>query len=333
MIWMTYCSNWLMHFDAISNCLPRIGGRATCNMETGALDIRARGRRVELSAQFGLFKPTGGVGYAQQLSGNVVFFIGWRPYSNRVWPLSFDKRSFKAFCSANGVPVPRLWTRPEDVEADVLIKRAVSSFSEGISGPYTPAAVKSSGRALANGEFFEEFILGDILKVWYWNAAPVCLEVIPMPTVTGDGLRTLRQLIKRIKVPHVDCDWEECQAIGEYQGLSLDAVVPHGRRALVEFRYQSLLHPVATDFPNTNVLAKFAATPLMEQLCRSGEVFWRGIPERVRQNTLFTVDGILDGNGTARFLEINSNPAAHPDVYPAMLEELFAAPGELACLQ
>ena len=325
MLWMTYGSNWFIHFGAISKCLPKIGGRATCNMETGALDIRARGRRVELFPQFGMFRPTGGMGYAQALLENVQFFIGWRPYFNRVWPLSFDKRSFKAFCSANGVAVPRLWARSEDVEADVLIKRGVSSFSEGISGPYESAVVKSSGRALANGEFFEEFILGDIIKVWYWNAAPVCLEVVPMPTVTGDGTRTLRQLIKRIKIPHIECDWEACQAIGEYQGLSLDAVVPNGREVLVEFRYQSILHPVLPEFPNTNVLAKFADTPLMEQLRRSGEVFWRGIPDGLRQDTLFTVDGILDRTGTARFLEINSNPAAHPDVYQPMLEGLFAA--------
>ena len=330
MLWMTYGTNWFLHFGAISKYLPKIGARATCNMETGALDIRARGRRVELFPQFGLFRPVGGVGYAQALIESAQFFVGWRPYYNRVWPLSFDKRTFKAFCSANGLAVPRLWTRPEDVEADVLIKRAVSSFSEGISGPYAAAAVKSSGRALANGEFFEEFIPGDIIKVWYWNAAPVCLEVLPMSTVTGDGTRTLRQLIRRIQIPYTGCDWQACQTIGEYQELSLDAVVPSGRQVLVDFRYQSILRPVLPEFPNTNVLAKFAGTPLMEQLSRSGEVFWHGIPEGVRQHTLFTVDGILDRNGTARFLEINSNPAAHPDVYPAMLEGLFAV-GDLAC--
>jgi hypothetical protein len=51
-------------------------------------------------------------------------------------------------------------------------------------------------------------------------------------------------------------------------------------------------------------------------------VFWRGIPEGVRQNTLFTVDGILDRTGVARFVEINSNPAVHPDAYLPMLEGL-----------
>jgi hypothetical protein len=324
MLWMTYGANWFIHFRAICECLPAIGGRATCNMETGTLDIRARGRRVELHPQFGLFRPTGGVGYSPALVESAQFFIGWRPYFNRVWPLSFDKRSFKAFCSANGVAVPRLWTRAEEVEAPVLIKRAVSSFSEGIRGPFAPAAVTSSGLTLTTGEFFEEFVPGDIIKVWYWNAAPVCLEVLPMPTVTGDGTRTLRQLVKRIAIPHIECDWQECQAIVEYQGLSVDAVVPEGREVFVDFRYRSILHPVATDFPNTNVLATFAATPLMDQLRRSGEVFWLGIPEAHRQNTLYTVDGILDRTGTARFLEINSNPAAHPDVYPAMLESLFA---------
>jgi hypothetical protein len=324
MLWMTYHCNWFIHFEAVSKCLAQLAGRATCNMETGALEIRARGRKVELFAQFGLFPPTGGIAYAQALLDNALFFIGWRPYRSRVWPLSFDKRSFKAFCSANGVAVPRLWMRSEDVEADVLVKRGVSSFSEGISGPYAVAAAKSSGRVLAQGEFFEEFIHGDIIKVWYWNAAPVCLEVLPMPTVIGDGTHTLRQLIRGIKIPHIDCDWQACQAIAEYQGLTLDGVVPQGQRAVVEFRYQSLLHPVNSEFPNTNVLAKFATTPLMEQLRSSGEVFWRGIPEAVRQDTLYTVDGILDRTGTARFLEINSNPAAHPDVYQPMLQGLFA---------
>jgi hypothetical protein len=326
MYWMAYGTNWFIHFRAISECLQRMDGRANCNMETGALDVRARGRRVELLPQFGLFRP-GGIGYSQTLLDNTHFFIGWRPYVNRFWPLSFDKRAFKAFCRGNGVAVPRQWNRAEEVEADVLIKRGVSSFSEGINGPYSSSAVKASSRAPANGEFFEEFIAGDIIKVWYWNATPVCLEVFPMPTVTGDGTRTLRQLIRRIKVPHADADWSALQAIAEYQELSLDSVVPDGRRVLVEFRYQSILHPVSPDFPNLNVLASFAGTPLMEQLCGSGEIFWRGIPEPMRQNTLFTVDGILDRKGTARFVEMNSNPAVHPDAYAQMLQGLF----EIAC--
>ena len=322
MYWMAYGTNWFIHFRAVSECLRRIGGRASCNMETGALDIRAGGRRVELLPQFGLFRP-GGIAYSQTLLETTSFFIGWRPYVNRVWPLSFDKRAFKAFCRGNGVPVPRQWSRPEDVEADVLIKRGVSSFSEGINGPFTPAAVKSSGRTLASGEFFEEFIPGDIIKVWYWNATPACLEVIPMPTVKGDGTRTLRQLVMRAKVPHVQPDWSALQVLAEYQGLSLDTVPPEGRQVLVEFRYASILHPPSPDFANLNVLARFADTPLMDQLRASGEIFWRGIPEPVRQNTLFTVDGILDREGTARFVEINSNPSAHPDVYRVMLDGLF----------
>jgi hypothetical protein len=323
MLWMAYATNWFIHFRVISECLAKIGGRATCDMETGALDVRARGRRLQLFPQFGLFRP-GGVGYSTTLSEATEFFVGWRPYVNRFWPLSFDKRAFKEFCRGNGVSVPRQWDRPEDVEADVLLKRGVSSFSEGISGPYTMDAARRSGRKPASGEFFDEFIAGDIMKIWYWNSTPVCLEVIPMPTVTGDGLRTLRQLITRIKVPRVLGDPQVWQTIAEYQGLSLDTVVARGRRVLAEFRYASILHPVQTDFPNTNVLGKYAGTPLMDQLRRSGEVFWRGIPEAARQDSLFTVDAILARNGTAYFLEINSNPALHPDVYPPMLESLFA---------
>lgn len=322
MYWMAYGTNWFIHFRAVSECLRQIGGRAQCNMETGALDVRARGRRVELFPQFGLFH-SGGIGYSQTLLETTEFFVGWRPYVNRFWPLSYDKRAFKAFCRGNGVAVPRQWQRPEEIEADVLIKRGVSSFSEGINGPYTPEAIRRLGRVLANGEFFEEFIPGDIIKVWYWNTTPVSLEVLPMPTVVGDGTRLLRQLINRIKAPHANANWQAWQTIAEYQGLSLDSVVPKGRQVLVEFRYQSMLHPALPDFPNLNVLTKFAGTPLMEQLHESGEVFWRGIPAAQRQNTLFTVDGILGADGTARFVEINSNPTVHPDAYQPMLESLL----------
>jgi hypothetical protein len=325
MLFAIYGTNWITHFRAVSACLPRIGGRAACNMETAALEIKARGRRVELFPQFGLFRQGGGLGYSQTLTETTSFFVGWRPYVNRVWPLSFDKRAFKAFCRDNGVSVPRQWNRPEDVDADVLIKRGVSSFSEGIKGPYTPEAVKRLDYALANGEFLEEFIPGDIIKVWYWNSTPVSLEALPMPTVTGDGIRTVRQLIRRSKLPHIEGEWPVWQAVAEHQGFSLDAVVPAGHQVRVEFRYQSLLHPVETDFPNSNALPKYAGTPLMNQLRRSGEVFWRGLPETVRQNTLYTVDGILDGQGTAHFLEINSNPTVHPDAYPPMFESLFAS--------
>lgn len=321
---MAYSTNWITHFRAVSQCLGRIGGRATCDMETGALEIRARGRKVQLLPQFVIFRPGGSIGFTQTLIEGVALFAGWRPYVNRVWPLSFDKRAFKAFCRSNGVAVPRQWSRSEDVEADVLIKRGVSSFSEGISGPYTREALRHSHPEPAEGEFFEEFIPGDIVKVWYWNATPVCLEVLPMPTVIGDGTRTLRQLINRIKVAHTDGDWSAWQATAEYQGFSLDAVVPSGRKILVEFRYRSVLHPVSPDFPNLNVLTQFANTPVMDQLQRSGEVFWRGIPEGIRQNTLFSVDGILDRAGTIRFVEINSNPSMHPDVYRPMLDGLFA---------
>jgi hypothetical protein len=324
MLFAIHGTNWIVHFGAVQKCLQAMGGRAICNMETGALEIRARGRKVGLFPQFGLFKYGGGIGYTQTLLDTAEFFVGWRPYVGRTFPFAFDKRAFKAFCRGNGVAVPRQWVLPQEVETDVLIKRGVSSFSEGIMGPFTPAAVQRLGRTLADGEFLEEFIAGDIIKVWYWNATPVCMDVLPMPSVTGDGRRTLRQLINRIKFPHIQGDWSAWQAIAEYQGMTLDHIVTQGQRVLAEFRYQCILHQVATEFPNTNVLANYAGTPLMQQLRRSGEVFWRGIPENVRSNILFTVDGILDRAGKAHFVEINSNPTVHPDAYAPMLEGLIA---------
>jgi D-alanine-D-alanine ligase-like ATP-grasp enzyme len=68
---------------------------------------------------------------------------------------------------------------------------------------------------------------------------------------------------------------------------------------------------IATSSPGTS------ATPLGEELRTVGKVLWQTIPEELRQGVLFTVDAVLDDQGQLWLLETNSNPAVHPDVYPA----------------
>ena len=321
---MNYSINFVVHMHALQQCLAKFGGRAKFSEDLGKLEVRAKGRSVQLYAQFG-HMHNGSFSYSQHLTGQSEAFVGWRPYVNRVWPLAVDKRAFKEFCVAHGLPTPRRFARPEDVSTDVLVKRGISSFSQGILGPFTPAAVKSSGRVLTDGEFFEEFIDGQSHKIWYWNDEPVCLETVPLPRVEGDGRRTLRQLINRAKFPGAPAEWDVWEPIAAWQGLMLDSVVAAGRRVLVEFRYRSSLHPFG--FENLNTLSSYAGSPAVSLLREAGRTFGKQIPESIRQNTLYTVDAMSDASGAFHFLELNCNPVAHPDTYLPMFTSLF---GEVA---
>ncbi len=326
---MAYSTDLITHLRAVTDEVAKFGGRVQVNTNTYALEVRARGRTVEMLAQFGTAKD-GVIGYSQPLTVEAEFFVGWRPYFNRVWPLSFDKRTFKDYCHANRLLTPRHWMSAQAVTAPVLMKHAKASFSQSITGPYTPQVVKAENRTLGEAEFFEEFIHGDIVKIWYWNDLPVVMEKLPMPTVTGDGRRTLRQLVNRAKFPNAPGDWLTWEAVARYQGHSLDAVVPAGQPVLVEFRYRSVLHPF--EFANRNVL-KEQSTALMRQLREAGPLFWAAIPESIRQDTLYTVDAIADAQDQLWFLEVNCNPVSHPDTYLPMLESVFGALGARALPQ
>jgi hypothetical protein len=78
---------------------------------------------------------------------------------------------------------------------DVIVKRSASSFGAQIRGPFR----SSLGQPLIApaGEYFERFIPGTIAKIWYWDAAPVCMETERMPSVRGDGVSTIRELAAR----------------------------------------------------------------------------------------------------------------------------------------
>ncbi|HEY4210834.1 MAG TPA: hypothetical protein VGM84_05120 [Steroidobacteraceae bacterium] len=322
---MTYSVSFLAHLRAIKECLPKFEASARCNLRTGGLEIRARGRCVELHPQFA-FPQNGSIAYSLKLEAHMEFFVGWRPYVNRVWPLSYDKKSFKDFCAQSGLRTPRSWQQAQSVSENVLVKHATSSFCRGISGPFTQEGLKGANRALQQGEFFEEFIQGDIVKVWYWNANPVALEVLPMPTVTGDGSSSLRKLLGRKAVAHLPGnDWDVWAAVAAFQGLTLDSVIAAGKKVLVDFRYLSSLHPFAPNAQNLNVLADYEGTPLMNQLRAAGKPFWEAIPAEIRPDTLYSIDAMIDGQRNALFLEMNCNPAVHPDAYAAMFESLFGA--------
>ena len=121
--------------------------------------------------------------------------------------------------------------------------------------------------ALSEGEYCEQFIVGQLMKAWFWNDELVVAELVDMPTVVGDGLRTLRQLISS-KLAPTD-DWpSDLEHLAAVQGLSLDAVVPANRKALADYRYMSALNP-ATRIDH-NVRQQIKGSELESQLLHAG---------------------------------------------------------------
>jgi len=322
---MAYDINLFSHLRAISECLPKFEARARIDFETLNLLIRGRGRQIELLPQF-MCRREAGLVYTPRLSADVRAFIGWRPYFNRVWREAIDKMIFKDFCASNGLRTPPRYLRAEDVRTGVLVKRSRSSFGQGMTGPFTASAVKELNYVLRDNEYFEEFIHGKIAKIWYWNDEPASLEIIPMPAVVGDGRSTLRDLIANIKSLFAFAEPDQAQlreALAQFQGLTLDSVPGDGQRVVVDFRYQSTLHP--TVFSKVNQLKEYEGTRALEQIREAGKDFWNVIPEQLRQNIVYTIDAIVDEQHNVWFLEMNCNPLVHPDVYPAMIESMLVA--------
>lgn len=100
----------------------------------------------------------------------------------------------------------------------------------------------------------------------------------------------------------------------------MSAVPEKGESVIVDFRYGSALFDIAVN--NTNSISTLSKS-VLEQLEDAGRRLESAIPDDIRVNTAFSLDGILDDAGQIWFLEMNCNPHLHPDIYPAMLDSLF----------
>lgn len=322
-----YKTNMLYHTKAIQKCLPRFNLRSRLDLSDFRLTLRGRNRYYEFVPQFIGLGRNGGLQYMPVLREEAEGFIGWLPYFNKRWPLAADKLLFKAFCIEQGVATPRHWMQPADSLRNFIIKGKSSSFGQGIRGPFQTHDPLDADQRLRDNEYYEQFIAGAIAKAWYWDEKLVCLEMLEMPMVTGDGKRSLYELIVA-NTPGRDSrarlERSPFQALARYQGFSLDDVVPNGKRAIADFRYVSPLFPKSAE--NTNVLAAYEGTEVIKQFSAAGRVLWRGIPENIRNRTLWTMDAMVEKDaGRVSFLEMNCNPIVHPDAYFSIFETLFGA--------
>ncbi len=154
----------------------------------------------------------------------------------------------------------------------------------------------------------------------------MALERDRAPTVTGDGVSTLRALIEklarqggRIAPEKLAAVVERCAEVLRYDGLGLDDVPAAGQSQRVEFRYGT---PLLRRRDRLDVDLHGNAEAQWRELHAAAPALTGLLPPELRKNVLFTVDAIRDAEGRIWFLEMNANPTVHPLVYVHMLATL-----------
>lgn len=322
---MFYHRRLINHFLHINEILAKFDAAAFLDMRTFVLQVKFQEHSESFYPQF-LIETEQQIAYAHGLGANVTGFIGWVPYRSKRWPIALDKLAFKRYISHHGKRTPEYWLDVSSKPENFIIKHKGGSFGKGLRGPFK--TVNRPETQLAEGEYYERFRRGKILKVWYWNELPICLEVREPPLVVGDGKTSLFELIlssyklsgKALK------RYEERKSdllpLIKFQNEAADwnFVLLQGEKLQVDYLYGSSLYPDEPE--NKNQLNNLKGV-LDNYLNECGLIFYQSIPEDIRKNTLYAVDGILSGDNEIRWLEMNCNPMCPPDAYAFMLSSIF----------
>jgi hypothetical protein len=312
--------DFFWHTRVIHSCLEDFEAKASIDLNTYSLEIVARNRNYRFHPRFHARYGERSA-YVSLPDEHVVAFNGWLPYFNKHWPIAQAKLDFKEFCRQRGLRTPRMWQRAEPDLRDFIVKNERSSFGEGLRGPFSRHDPADPQQQLGVRDYYEQFVRGTIVKAWYWEDRLAALELYAMPAVTGDGASTLRTLIQRAcrngRIPQ----WDKYEAVVRYEGRSLEDVPAEGESVLADYRYFSYLLQSFSD--TSSSLERYKDSPVLAQLAEFGPTLWGGVPEDLRPATLYTVDAIADADDKVWLLEMNCNPATHPEAYPLMFERLF----------
>lgn len=316
----------LRHRSDLQQHWAAIAGWAQNNGATATVEPQTLRLRVARGARGGTLYPTfvgmrdGRIFYTPELHTQALGFVGWLPYTDKSWPTARDKREFKEWAGSVGLRTPLTSESPALRSRAYLIKPRASSFGYGIRGPYPSWGGRDAGPLPAEGEYAEEFVLGDIARAYYWDGRLGVLELYAMPSVTGDGSRTIENLARaRVRIDEeLPTGFDELLAL---QDLHRGSVLTRTREAYIDYRYVSPLNPTA--FENCNRLFELREGPIVAQFVRAGELAWRSIPEDLKPYAAFVLDAIVDKHGVAQLLEMNCLPQLHPDLYTFMLDGVF----------
>ena len=317
--------NFLQHALAVGEWMTAHRATGGLDVVTLQMQISLGGKSVRFYPQFTTRPAEGDVCFIAQLQPGVDGFVGWYPYQRKVWPAAQNKIAFKQIAQRAKIRIPA-WSRQlDDAKGVFLIKSETSSFGLGQRGPY----VRKLGQdipdnlQLADGEYIEQFILGRLLKAWFWDDRLAVLELSPMPFVEGDGVRSVAQLLQK-KLPPNETFPSSLDSLLRVQGKTQASVPSPSEPVVVDYLYTSPLNPAATQ--DHDIFPQSHGTALAAQLASAGQTLWAAIPAELRQGTVMSVDGVVDEKGQIWFLEANCNPQLHPSIYDHMLNAVFGLP-------
>jgi hypothetical protein len=264
--------NILQHMLAVGYWMQTRQASGGMDPATATLELSRAGRTLRLTPQFVVEGAGGPITYVPRLQSGVSGFVGWLPYYNRQWPHATHKLAFKEHLQRAGLRTPAWGVGPAQPGVAYLVKAQQSTFGRGMRGPL-PA---SHPVALAEGEYWEAFVPGALVKAWYWGGALQVAEVIDPPRVQGDGQQTVAQLASQLLGPaavaHMSLD------LLALQGLTPDSVPPAKGVVGLDYRYLSPLSPAMV--ADHNVRAKIVGTPRWRACSgRPGKWLWKVCPQ------------------------------------------------------
>jgi hypothetical protein len=322
---VSYLITFFSHSKAVREASAALGIEATVRLSDYSLSVGGEAAAPRWRAKF-MGSMGGRLMYTDRPAPGTVGFAGWVPYPMRRWSIAVDKSAFKRHAIARGVPTPAACFDPAHINGPFIVKKTASSFGEGLRGPFLRFDGNDPAQLLADGEYYENFIVGHIAKAWCFAEQCVALHLHPPSIIRGDGQSTLRELV--LALPNnrgAENDWEVIQRLAQYCGVQgLDTVVVTGKEVLVEYRYGSRYELPSME--NRNVMAELRDTALGRQFARAAALCAGEITGGEGAPALFTLDAIVDQDGTAWFLEMNCNPLVHPDAYRPMLTHYGVTP-------
>lgn len=322
-------NSFLDHMRWFRAACRSAGAEAIVSLETWHAFVRRGDQHLAFFPQFQAWVD-GRIQYQQGLTDDASMFAGWLPYRLKRWDIAVDKLAFKRYARAAGLQVPRHWLAAADVPAStpVIVKSPRSSFGIQVDGPYRHAAERPLDAT--QDEYYEEYLEGRLLKIWFWDGDPVCAELDRLPTFKGDGTTSLRRAMLRraernrlLDAAQRQALLARCEALLRFHGRSPADVLPAGQSQVIDFRYGSQM--MLGNERKVLDLAAGEAPAWLPPVQNAGRLLHAAIPAEIRAGTMFTVDAILAGEDRVYLLEANCNPTVHPMVYPVMARHFLPA--------
>lgn len=328
---MNYLAIALNHFKTVQSWLKSANAEGSLDISSFELEVRCRNRYYKLFPQFIAEKQRRYI-YEPNLTSDSFGFIGWLPYRSISWALSNDKLTFKKFMQQNSERTPDFWTDPSQASSDYILKRSMGSFGDDLAGPFHASDATSAQAAAPPGSrgtpFAEEFIKGDILKVWFWGSQPFYAQRKRYPEIQGDGSSALHKLIEEHlalcgrTLAGDDPDHATLLSTIRYQRFDLKHIPTKGERIWLDYRYGRNYTRGGLRTTSDNAIPNMSAQ-LKEQIHRAGKKLAEELDQQFPAPVLFSLDAVVDSDEQVWWLEMNSNPTLPPDGYPVIFASLF----------